>query len=202
MAHNVTIQHNRFQLRLLLVTALLVVTSAFLSSCHRTKSTNTKRYPFTGRVISIDSQSKTAVIDGDAIPDYMDPMAMTYKIKPDEVLSQLAPGDSISAEVVVVQPEGKSANDDAEPDYWLEKVKITVHSKPPAKSDATQHVPAPGEDVPDLQLTNQSGKRISLKDCRGKTLLVTFIYTRCPFTDFCPRVSATFAEVYKQIAAG
>ncbi len=151
------------------MTALLVVTSAFLSSCHRTKSTNTKRYPFTGRVISIDSQSKTAVIDGDAIPDYMDPMAMTYKIKPDEVLSQLAPGDSISAEVVVVH---------------------------------TQHVPAPGEDVPDLQLTNQSGKRISLKDCRGKTLLVTFIYTRCPFTDFCPRVSATFAEVYKQIAAG
>ena len=126
---------------------------------------------------------------------------MAYKFKPVEVLSQLAPGDSISAEVVVVQPEGKAASDDAEPDYWLENVKVTAHSKPPAKSGATLHIPAPGEDVPDFHLTNQSGKRISLKDYRGKTLLVTFIYTRCPFPDFCPRISGKFAEVYKQMAA-
>jgi protein SCO1 len=196
----VRICRNRFPFRSLFLAAIVFLPAVFLSSCHRASS-NAKRYPFTGRVISIDIQSKTAVIDGDAIPDYMDPMAMAYKIKPAEVLTQLVPGDFISAEVVVVQPEGKAANEDAEPDYWLEDVKVTAHAKPKVMSDATQHVPSFGEEVPDFRLTDQNGKRISLKDYRGKTLLVTFIYTRCPFPDFCPRVSGKFAEIYKQIAS-
>jgi protein SCO1/2 len=62
-------------------------------------------------------------------------------------------------------------------------------------------MPTPGEDVPDFSLTNQDGKRISLKQYRGNVLLVTFIYTRCPFPDFCPRMSSNFAEIYKQTGA-
>jgi protein SCO1/2 len=184
----------------LFLNVLAILCVLLFGSCHRTTAANARRYPFTGRVISIDNQSKTAVIDGDAVPGFMDPMAMAYKFKPVETLSQLAPGDSISAEVVVVEPQGKPANDDAEPDYWLEKVKVTAHSKLQPKSDATQHAPAPGEEVPDFLLKNQSGERVSLKNYRGKALLLTFIYTRCPFPDFCPRISGKFAEVYKQTA--
>jgi protein SCO1/2 len=195
------IPENNFQLRLLLLTALAVVGAVLLGSCHRTKESNFKRFPFTGRVISIDKSSKTAVIDGDAIPGYMDPMAMAYKIKPEDMLSQLSPGDAISADVVVVQPEGKAAGEDAEPDYWLEKVQITAHSKPATTSNAEPHTPARGDDVPGFELTNQNGKRISISDYRGQTLIVTFIYTRCPFPDFCPRVSGKFAEIYKQTAS-
>ena len=52
-----------------------------------------------------------------------------------------------------------------------------------------------------MRFTNQSGKRISLKQYRGHALFViTFIYTRCPFPDFCPRMSTHFAEIYKQLA--
>lgn len=198
--YNVRIQQSRSQFRVLLLAVVGLAVPAFLSSCHRTSQSNAKRYPFSGRVISIDSQAKSVVIDGDAIPGYMDPMAMSYKIKPVEVLSQLAPGDSISAEVVVVQPEGKAASEDAEPDAWLENVKVTAHSKTAPKASA-QQVPAPGDDVPDFQFVNQSGKKISLKNYRGKTLLVTFIYTRCPFPDFCPRVSEKFAQVYKEMSS-
>jgi protein SCO1/2 len=194
----VDIQPYRF--RSLLLSALLIVSALLLPSCHRAGG-NAKRYPFTGRVISIDRSSKTAVIDGDAIPGYMDPMAMAYKIKPDDVLSQLSPGDAISADVVVVQPEGKAAGEDAEPDYWLEKVKITAHSKPAPTSNAESQTPARGDDVPGFEFTNQSGNRISIGDYRGQTLIVTFIYTRCPFPDFCPRVSGKFAEIYKQTAS-
>jgi protein SCO1/2 len=159
-----------------------------------------KRYPFTGRVVSIDSQSQSAVIDGDTIPGYMDAMAMSYKIKPALTLNQLTPGDSISAEVVVVQPQDKTKNEDTDPDYWLENVKVTAHAKaPPAGAANSLHMPTPGEEVPDFSFTNQSGKHISLRQYRGKALLVTFIYTRCPFPDFCPRVSSNFAEIYEQL---
>ena len=61
---------------------LILASAFFLSSCHRTASPAAKRYPFTGRVVSIDTQAQSAVIDGDAIPGFMDAMAMSYKIKP------------------------------------------------------------------------------------------------------------------------
>jgi protein SCO1/2 len=46
---------------------------------------------------------------------------------------------------------------------------------------------------------NQSGKSISLHNYRGQTLLLTLIYTRCPFPDFCPRISHEFAAINRQV---
>jgi protein SCO1/2 len=132
------------------------------------------------------------VIDGDAIPGFMDPMAMNYKIKDTGELKKLVVGDSIAADVVV-----------AGENYWLENVRVTGHTTSAAdKPAAAVHVPAPGEEVPDFQFTNQSGKQVSLKQYRGKVLFLTFIYTRCPFPDFCPRISKDFAEIYHQLGNG
>jgi protein SCO1 len=178
----------------------LILAGTFLTvSCKRSKAPAAKRYPFTGRVVSLDSQAQSAVIDGDAIPGFMDAMAMPYKIKPAATLHHLLPGDSISADVMVLQPDAK--NEDAIPDYWLENVKTIAHIDPaPAAGANALHMPSPGEDVPDFVFTNQGGKRVSLKQYRGHVLLVTFIYTRCPFSDFCPRMSSNFAEIDKQAA--
>jgi protein SCO1/2 len=167
------------------------------TACHRGKPPEAKRYPFTGRVMSIDPKSETALIDGDLIQGFMEPMAMSYKMKPASMLRQVAPGDSISAEVVVIEPDPK--NRDAEPDYWLENVKVTGHAKaPPAQGSGSLHMPQPGEAVPDFSFTNQDGRKLSLAQYRGKVLFVTFIYTRCPFSDFCPRMSSNFSQIYKQ----
>jgi len=179
------------------LTAFIFAVAFLLWGCHRS-NTAAKRYPFTGRVVSVDAQAQTAIIDGDAIPDFMDAMAMPYKVKPVEILNHLLPGDSVTAEVVVVQTEAK--RDDVAPDYWLENVRVIAHTdSAPAGAANSLHMPAPGEQVPDFSLTNQDGKRISLKQYRGNVLLVTFIYTRCPFPEFCPRMSSNFAEIYKQI---
>jgi protein SCO1/2 len=178
--------------------ALLLI---LLSACqHKSTTPAAKRFAFTGLIISIDAQGQSAVINGNDVPGFMDAMAMSYKIKPPSTLAQLAPGDSISADVVVVDPTTKT--DDSVPDYWLENVKVTAHGKLPASAPTSSlHVPAPGEQVPDFAFTNQSGRRISLQQYRGKVLFVTFVYTRCPFPDFCPRVSNNFAEIYKQLDA-
>lgn len=185
---------NNYPRRILLFAIILAGILAF-SSCHRSKSA-AKRYPFTGRVVSIDAQAESAIIDGDAIPGYMDAMAMSYKVKPVATLSHLTPGDSISAEVVVQH----DSDSEMPPDYWLENVKVVSHTDPPAAAASSLHLPAPGEEVPDFSLTDQNGKRISLQQFRGGVLFVTFIYTRCPFPDFCPRMSGNFAEIYKQLS--
>lgn len=168
------------------------------AACHRAKSPETKRYPFTGRVLSIDANQGTAVIDGDTVKNFMLAMTMTYKIKPRAAVRRLEPGDSIAAEVVVIEPD---ANDrEAEPDYWLENVKVTAHAQAPAApGPKAMHTPEPGEEVPDFAFTNQDGKPISLHQYRGRVLLVTFIYTRCPFEDYCPRMSSNFNQIYNQL---
>jgi Cu/Ag efflux protein CusF len=107
----------------------LILAGTFLAvSCNRSQAPAAKRYPFTGRVVSVDSQAQSAIIDGDAIPGFMDAMAMPYKVKNAAGFNQLSVGDSISAEVVVAQSKDK----DAVPDYWIENVKVTGHSKAPA----------------------------------------------------------------------
>jgi len=190
---NIRIDHRVFVI-------LLLCSTIVATSCHRSKPQATKRYPFTGRIISIDPQAESANIDGELIQGFMEPMVMTYKIKPASMLRQLSPGDSISAEVVVVDHDPRDENADS--DYWLENVKVTRHSaQPPAASPKAFHMPSPGEEVPDFGFTDQDGKRASLKQFRGKTLMITFIYTRCPFPDFCPRMSSNFSEIYKQLGS-
>ena len=129
----------------------------------------------------------------------MEPMVMTYKFKPTSTLRQLSPGDSISAELVVVDHDPR---DEADGEFWLENVKVTGHApQTPANGPKSFHFPAPGEEVPDFAFTNQDGKPVSIKQFRGKVLMVTFIYTRCPFADFCPRMSSNFESIYKQIGS-
>jgi protein SCO1/2 len=180
------------------VLCALLVSSA---ACNRTPSqpglatslSNAKRYSLKGKVISVDKNAGTANIDNEPIAGFMDAMIMPYTCKPASALDQLQPGDTITADVVVQAADNK---------YWLENIKVIGHSETPAaKPTATVHIPAPGDDVPDFHLINQNGKRISLHQYRGQTLLITFIYTRCPFPDFCPRVSHEFATIDHQLRA-
>jgi protein SCO1/2 len=48
-------------------------------------------------------------------------------------------------------------------------------------------------------LINQDGKRISLKDFRGKASAITFIYTRCPLPEYCTKMSANFSDLARQL---
>jgi protein SCO1 len=156
-----------------------------------------KRYAFKGKVISIDKNARTVNINNEPIPGFMDPMVMPYTIKPPAMLDQLQPGDTITADVVVQDNVQQADNS-----YWLENVKVTGHSEAPAaKPAAALHIPSPGDPVPDFNLINQNGRRISLHQYRGQTLLLTLIYTRCPFPDFCPRVSHEFASIDRRLRA-
>jgi protein SCO1 len=152
--------------------------------------------------MSVDKNARTANIDNEPIPGFMDPMVMPYTIKPASALDQLQPGDTITADVVVQRD--KVPPDSAQPDstYWLENVKVIAHSQTPAdKPTSSIHIPSPGDPVPDFKLVNQNGQHTSLHQYRGETLLLTLIYTRCPFPDFCPRVSHEFAAIDRQVRA-
>jgi protein SCO1/2 len=121
----------------------------------------------------------------------MGAMTMPYQVKDPNVLTELHPGDRMTATLV----------DEDERKFYLDDIVITAQANPDYKPAKEYHVPQAGDEVPDFPLLNQSGQTLHLSQFRGKVLLVTFIYTRCPLSDYCPRMSRNFAEVDKGLAA-
>ena len=53
--------------------------------------------------------------------------------------------------------------------------------------------------APEFALTEQDGKRLALKDLRGKVLAITFIYASC--ADTCPLLTAKMVGIQNQLGA-
>jgi protein SCO1/2 len=179
-----------------------LIAAVLLAGCHSgptagseqsSSSTNFKVYKLRGKVVSTDAAKGEATLNHEAIPGFMDAMTMPYKLKDASILSELHPGDVITADVLV------SADPNA--DYLIDHIVVVGQARPDYKPPVSYHVPAPGDATPDFKLRNQDGRAIHLGQFKGKALLVTFIYTRCPSPEFCPRVTRNFAEVEKQLAA-
>ena len=151
-----------------------------------------KRFPFKGKVVSVDRAAKKATIDHDAVEGYMDAMTMEFPIHADWVWDELKPGAQIRAELVV--------DSAAKDPFYLENIGIIAapdpnQPAPPVNENFAQI----GKEVPDFALTNQDGKRITLKDFRGKALAITFIYAKCPLPDYCIRMSTNFSDLANQL---
>jgi protein SCO1/2 len=181
--------------------ALPLLALLVLAGCHggqkppapATAAENVKVYHLRGKVVSTDAAQGEVTLNHEAIPGLMEAMTMPYKLKDPGILSELHPGDTITADVLV--------SPDPNVDYLLDHIVVVAQSKPDTKPPVSYHVPAPGDPVPDFKLRNQDGRAIHLGQYRGKSLLVTFIYTRCPSPDFCPRVTRNFAALEKLLGA-
>lgn len=167
---------------------LLVALAAGVSGCKKEQPAQeqARRYHLVGKIVEVQTAQNTLIIDGQEIPGFMAAMTMPYPVRDARLLANLGAGDEITADVVVA-PDGA----------YLENIVVTKKGAGGKTPPSTQfHQPQPGEPVPDFALINQDGKRIRLHSFRGDVLLVTFIYTRCPFPDYCPLVSHNFAEIY------
>lgn len=150
-------------------------------------NTAVDRYHLRGLVLATSPATGQITVQHGDIPGFMPAMTMAYKLKDAAEIQKLKPGDEIAADVLV-----HSDSDD----YLLDSVTITSEARRgllPAM--LPPHQLMVGETVPDLPLENQDGKMIHLKDYRGKALLITFIYTRCPMPTACPLISSKFARV-------
>ncbi len=182
---------------------ILVAAMTLLQGCRTERAPAaspklTKTFHLRGKVLSTDPADGEVTLDHEAIPGFMGAMTMPYKLVSPNLLSELHPGDVLTADLLVDQispdPEGGFRN------ARLDDLVVVAQAKPDYKPAVQFHVPAAGDEVPDFSLLNQSGKVIHLKQFRGRVVLMTFIYTRCQLADFCPRMSRNFAEIDKQLA--
>src|SRR5271165_1972025 len=148
-----------------------------------------KRYELEGRVVAVDSGSREVTVAHQDIPGLMPGMTMPFPVARDQdwIFGKIGPGDHIHATLVMT--------DHAE----LQDISFTQGSDTGSDGTSNLRIPEIGDDVPDFTLVNQFGKTIHLDQFRGKPLLLTFIYTRCPVPDFCLLMSNNFSEVLKQL---
>ena len=154
-----------------------------------------KTYHLRGKIVAVDAASGHVTVDAGAIPGLMEAMTMSYKLVAPETISELHVGDVITARVTVDEDAAGPLNP------RLDNVVVLWQARPDTKPAVQYHVPAAGDAVPDFKLLNQSGRQIHIEQFRGRVVLLTFIYTRCPLADFCPRMSSNFAEIDKALAA-
>ena len=172
-----------------------------LAGCHSdqkgeadaSSAQNFKVYKLRGKVVRTDAAKGDVTLNHEAIPGFMEAMTMPYKLKDASILSELHAGDVITADVLVSQYPNA--------DVLLDHIVVVAQGKPDYRPAVLYHVPAAGDTVPDFKLRNQDGRPIRLAQFKGEALLITFIYTRCPLPDFCPRVTHNFAEVNRELAA-
>lgn len=147
-----------------------------------------QRYPLKGKVVSVDKSKKRAMIDHEPIPNYMEAMTMAFAIRDAEMLNNMGAGDVVTGDLVVENNVS-----------WLE-IKSLVKPSEPIPGATPMPEAKAGDEVPDVQLFNQDGKKFNLKDLRGQTVLLTFIYTRCPLPDYCILMSEHFGQISKELA--
>ncbi len=160
-------------------------------------STNVTTYHVKGVIREVFPEKKKVRITHEDIPGYMEAMTMMLDVRDARDLASFQPGDSVSFRMLVTEDDG-----------WIDQLKkIDGPRTPlPAEPSSLRRVRevdplAVGDKLPDYTFTNTAGRVIRLSDYKGRALGLTFIFTRCPFPTFCPRLSSNFAEAQSRLKA-
>ncbi|HJY29151.1 MAG TPA: SCO family protein [Pyrinomonadaceae bacterium] len=150
-----------------------------MSSCR----SNEKRFELKGKIVAVEPEKHQVTVSHEDIKGYMPGMTMPFTVRDRIDLKELAPNDTLTATLVV---DGSHT--------WLEDLIVSRVSADSSAMPAVT-IAKEGDEVPNFTLRNQNNREIHIRDYRGKTLLLTFIYTRCPVPDYCALMSDNFAQI-------
>jgi protein SCO1/2 len=168
------------------VRALLIAIALLNAACATT-------YSATGLVLRVDPAASVVTVSHDEVSGLMDAMVMPLTVRGQSALTGVHPGDRVKFRLVI--DKGATHID-----------RLRLLSAAPADQGlvmtpaASTLVPI-GAAVPDFALTDQRGASVRLSDLRGRVVVVTFIYTRCPLPDYCPRMVTNLAAVRDRFRA-
>lgn len=157
-------------------------------------ATNARLFAVKGVVRELEPAEQTAIISNEAISNYMDAMTMPFKVRNSKELDGLRPGDKVAFRLHVTPA-----------DSWVDQIvrvgTVPLSEKPRKLSGLPAETPpAPGRNpLWHYKFTNELGQAVSLSDFHGQALAVTFIYTRCPLPNYCPRLSRNFQEASQKL---
>lgn len=188
---------------------LLIAALVFTASCERTPeaasqaagsaapSSNRQIFQVKGVVVAVKPREKAVEIKHEAVPNYMPAMTMPFDVKDTNELAGLEPGQPVSFRLLVTDTEG-----------WIDqihKLAPPTTNRPSATSPIRQVREVEplqvGDSLPEYHFTDQFGQAFSTAQFKGQALAITFLFTRCPFPNFCPRMATEFSETQQKLLA-
>ncbi len=176
------------RLLLLLSLALLV-----LAGC-----TLRRTYEVTGRVVGFGDDGRTVIVEHEDIPGLMSAMTMAFTMRHGTALDGIALREAVRFRLVVTRDSS-----------WIDRLETLPDSAvadhpagtpdPLFEPSASSPLLTTGASVPPFTLVNQDGETFQSVAFEGRLLLLTFIYTRCPLPDFCPRLSRHFQNLQPRL---
>lgn len=159
-------------------------------------STNQQVFQVTGVIQEVRWKQKEVEIKHEAVAGYMPAMTMPFDVKDTNELAGLEPGQRVEFRLLVTDTEG-----------WIDHVRKLGQPTNAVSTSSTVHVVrdvAPlevGGLLPEYHLINQFGQAFSTRQYLGQALALTFLFTRCPYPTFCPRMANNFEEVQQKMLA-
>jgi protein SCO1 len=154
-----------------------------------------REYTLQGQILSVNANHTEATIKHEDIKGFMAAMTMPYHVREAREFADLEPGDLITSTLVVESNDAFLKN--------VKKVGTAPLEKAPEDAVKTAapgvELLKPGEAVPNARFVDQDGGARDLASFRGSTVVVTFIYTRCPMPEFCPLMDRQFAAIQAAI---
>jgi len=150
-----------------------------------------------GVVLELVPEDRGAFIHHEAIPGFMDEMTMYLKVADKENFRDLKVGHQYTFEMLVAEEE------ETQIQKLVATGKVSPQKSPAAAPSERWLEPSTmelGDKVPDFTLTSSTGATITAESLRGKVWAITFIFTRCPLPDYCPRMTLRFKETMEILA--
>ncbi len=168
---------------------LLVLAASMLPACARRPAA--REYDLRGQVLAVHPERNEIVIRHEDIKGLMPAMTMPFTVKDPQVLTGRVPGDLVKAKLVVTDDNAFLS--------VIQKLGSAPVPEWPAATAGAVDLLEPGDAVPDVSLTDEQGRAVRFSSLHDTTVVVTFIYTRCPFPNFCPLMDRNFGAIQQAI---
>ena len=152
----------------------------------------------TGMIVEVKPAERVLVVSHDPIDGVMPAMIMPFEVRAASQLRGLTPGTVVS--FTIRSAEGyaddlkviRYQSGEQDP-LAVRRLRLLRAARAGAQLEIKQT-------VPDFTLTDQTRKRVSLSQLRGKVVVMNFIYTSCALPQFCYRMTNHFGVLQTRFA--
>lgn len=172
------------------------------TGCSRPTSSSADRtagllqeYDVRGVVLELNPARSNLIVRHEEIPGYMRAMTMPFAVRDTNLLTGLSVGDTIRFRLRVTEDDGWITSLEKVPPATTNRLPFTGPFRVVRDVDPLE----PGDLLPPYPLTNQWGRPVSTTNFHGQVLVLSFLYTRCPFPTFCPRTMQLLVQAQRRL---
>jgi protein SCO1 len=160
-----------------------VVLLVSISTAHAYAETAKSIYPVHGTVLGKLPDGR-AIVNLDVVPLTQPALTQAYRVEP---AAAARPGTEIDALIDAARPR------------LLFEARPAVQFVAGAPNEFATHVYAVGDTLPEFPFVDQDGRLVRFADFKGKTTLLSFVFTRCPDPTICPAISGKFLYLQQHL---